>query len=63
MARVFLIVRVFFSMAQQTIVGQGLLIIEVSRSHTDTQVSRTSLDERSAQRSVCDIRDLRDEAA
>ena len=26
----------FFSMAQQTLVGQGLLIIEASRSHSET---------------------------
>jgi hypothetical protein len=26
-----------FSMAQQPLVGQGLLIIEASRSHSDTQ--------------------------
>jgi hypothetical protein len=28
--------RVFFPMAQQTPVGQGLLVIEASRSHSDT---------------------------
>jgi hypothetical protein len=53
MARVFLIVCDFFSVAQQPVLGQGLLIFEASRSQTE--VSRISLDERSAQRSVCDI--------
>ena len=59
MAHVFLIVCDFFSLAQQPLVGQGLLIIEASRSHTDTQVSRNSLDGPSVQRSVSDIRDLK----
>jgi hypothetical protein len=63
MALVFLIVCDFFSVTQQPVLGQGLLIIEVSRSPTDTEVSKISLDERSVQRSVWDIRDLRDEAA
>jgi hypothetical protein len=29
----------YFSMAQQPLMGQGLLIIEASRSHSDTQHS------------------------
>ena len=53
MARVFLILCDFFFVAQQPPVGQGPLIIEASRSQTEA--SRISLDERSAQRSVCDI--------
>jgi hypothetical protein len=41
-----------FSMAQQPVVGPGLLIIEASRSHSfvHTTLSRTPLDEWSAQR-------------
>jgi len=36
----------FFPMAQETLVGQGLLIIETSRSHSrDTTVFRTPLEE------------------
>jgi hypothetical protein len=39
-----------FSMAQQPLVGQVLLIIEASRSHSDTTLGRTPLDEWSARR-------------
>jgi hypothetical protein len=53
MAHVFPIVCDFFFAAQQPVVGQGLLIIEASRSQNE--VNRISLDELSAQRSVCDI--------
>jgi hypothetical protein len=37
----------FFSMAQQPVEGQGLLIIEASRSHSNrhTTLGRTPLDE------------------
>jgi len=45
-----LVVLFFFTMAQQPPVGQGLLIIEASRSHTHTTLGRTSLDEWSARR-------------
>ena len=43
---------ILFSMAQQRLVGQGLLIIEASRSHwvRHTTLGRTSLDEWSAWR-------------
>jgi hypothetical protein len=37
-------------MAQQPLVGRGRLIIEASRSHSDTPVGRTPLDEWSARR-------------
>jgi hypothetical protein len=37
-------------MAQQPLVGQGLLIIEASRSHSDTTLGRTPLDECTARR-------------
>jgi hypothetical protein len=37
-------------MAQQSLMGQDLLIIEASRSHSDTTLSRIPLDEWSARR-------------
>jgi hypothetical protein len=37
--------RPFFSIAQHPLVGQGLFIIEVSRSHSDTTIGRTLQDE------------------
>ena len=39
-------------MAQQSLVGQGLLIIEASRSHTHITLGRTPLDELSDLRRV-----------
>jgi hypothetical protein len=42
--------RVISPMAQQPLVGQGLLSIEASRSHSHTPLGRTPLEEWSAQR-------------
>jgi len=39
-----------FSMAQYPLVGQGFLVIQASRSHSDTTLGRTPLDEWSARR-------------
>jgi hypothetical protein len=39
----------FIPMVQQPIVGQGLLTIEASRSHSDTRVGRILLDKWSGQ--------------
>ena len=45
--------RIFFSMTQQSLVGQGLLITAASRSHSGTSLGRTPLDEWSARRRDC----------
>jgi hypothetical protein len=39
-----------FFMTQQTLMGQGLLIVEASRRHSDTTFGKTPLDEWSARR-------------
>jgi hypothetical protein len=39
---------IFFSVAQQFLIGRGLLIVEASLSHADTTLGRTPLDEESA---------------
>jgi hypothetical protein len=53
---------IIFLLALQPKVGQGHLVLEVSRSHTNTTVGRTPLEERSARRRELDLKKKKDTA-